>query len=716
VAEADSVALFLLHARRVSAAFNPSPADLAAIAEICTAVDGMPLAIILAAAWMDTLSPAAIAAQITGQIAGRLQPAAEIDLDFLAAEWTDLPARQRSMRTVLDQSWQLLTIEEQQVLARLAVFRSGFTYAAAQDIAHASLHHLRALVEKSWIHRSAASRYELHELLRQYAEAKLQARPGARSEAYARHCTHFAAALVGWARDLRGKQQLVALAELALEIDNARMAWTWAAQQPDAAGLGKMVDGLCGYFDWRGLCRQGSELCCQALAQLPAVPTGSRPGVKLQLLVWQGRFARLLGDFAAAGAALADALTVLDGDTDVLGDPRSLRAFALHEQALLIVGADRINARELCLASLSLYRALQDLSGVARVLNTLGDLSYCLSQYTAGLAMVEEALAIGRELGDRRLIAESLHRLGLIHATQGEIDLAGRLHEESNAICREIGDDWGLAEGEIELASVWMYSGRFDEAAACYAKAADHYAALGGRSGYTTAVHMLAWACTNLGEYGTAEQHYRRAEELWRADSDRHGIGISRMSLGEIALATGNYAKARVLLTEGIDLLAAVQQRDEEAIGLGDLAAVLHALGQPAAARACVQRSLVLAQAIGAAAPVDFALQAYALILADGGDPARGYELYTFAARHPYVANSRYHADCFGRRIEACAASLSAAEVTGARSRALAGDTATVVQGVLAELEADLAAADTTDRRRANPPAVEPSCRAAQAA
>ena len=725
VVDADSVALFLLHARRVSADFNPSPEDLAAIAEICTAVDGMPLAIILAAAWMNTLSPVAIAAQIigqtTGQVTGQLQPAAETALAFLAVDWADLPARQRSMRTVLDQSWQLLTPEEQQVLARLAVFRSGFTYPAAQDVAHASLHHLRALVEKSWLHRSAAGRYELHELLRQYAEAKLQAWPGARSETYTRHCTHFAAAVAGWARDLQGKRQLVALAELALETDNARTAWTWAAQRADAAGLGKMVDGLCGFFDWHGLCRQGCELCSQALTHLgQSGADGEQAIVQARLLAWQGHFARLLGDSAAAGAALAQALTLLDAAGEVPGEVpgavRAVRAFVLHEQALLMIVADRVQAREICLACLNLYRAAQDLSGVARVLNTLADLSYCLSQYDQGLAMVEEALAVARGLGDRRLIAESLHRRGLIHATKGEVDLAGRLHEESNAICREIGDNWGLAEGELELASVWMYGGRFGEAAACYTQAADRYAALGGRSGYTTAVHLLAWACTNLGEYATARQHYDRAEELWQADNDRHGVGISRMSLGEIALATGHYAEARALLSAGIDLLAAVQQRDEEAIGLGDLAATLHALGQPAAARASVRRALLLGQAIGAVAPIYFALEAYALMLADGGDPARGLELYTFAARHPYIGNSRYHADCFGRRIEALAAGLSPAEVAAARGRALAGDTATVVQGVLAELGAGAADLDTIDRRQVYPPAVEPYCQAVQAA
>ncbi len=224
IAATDAVALFLYHARRMRNDYEPSAADLAAIAQICCAVAGLPLAILLAAAWMDLLSPPAIADQLLGELAG----GGAHGIDFLAADWPDLPARQRSMRAVLDQAWRLLSEQDQRVLAALAVFRGGFTQGAANAVAGATLRQLRTLVEKSWLHRTAENRYEIHELLRQYAAEQLQQTPAAAFLVHNRHCAHFATALGQWAAELRGERQLAALAAVEADLDNARAAWNWA--------------------------------------------------------------------------------------------------------------------------------------------------------------------------------------------------------------------------------------------------------------------------------------------------------------------------------------------------------------------------------------------------------------------------------------------------------------------------------------------------------
>ena len=216
------------------------------------------------------------------------------------------------------------------------------------------------------------------------------------------------------------------------------------------------------------------------------------------------------------------------------------------------------------------------------------------------LAVLDEALAYGRQLGDRRLIAESLHRAGIIRAAQGEIGAAGRLQEESTSICRVIGDGWGVADGELELAGVLMYSGRYGDAAAYYTQSADGYAALGSRSGYAIAIHLLAWAYTNLGDYAAADKHYHHAKEIWDAESDSPGIGLSALGLGGLALVLSDYAEAEVQLADASVRFASVQQAVEQAISLGMLAAALHGLNRMQAARCCVREALSLAQAIGA--------------------------------------------------------------------------------------------------------------------
>src|SRR5262249_21515481 len=143
-------------ARRAHAGFVVSDAERREVARICRLVDGMPLAIELAAAWVRTLSCAEIAQEI------------QRNLDFLASSARDLPVRHRSVRAVFEQSWQALSAEEQQVLQRLSVFRGGFTREAAEQVASASLGMLSSLVAKSLLHRTAAGRYDLHELVRQY--------------------------------------------------------------------------------------------------------------------------------------------------------------------------------------------------------------------------------------------------------------------------------------------------------------------------------------------------------------------------------------------------------------------------------------------------------------------------------------------------------------------------------------------------------------------
>ena len=159
--------------------------------EICRLVEGMPLAILLAASWVEVLAPGEIAAQVRQ------------GLDILAADMADLPERQRSMRAAFDFSWRLLSEREQQAFARLSVFRGGFTAEAAQAVAGADLRTLRALVRKSLVasttdraglgdRRGLHARYDVHELLRQYGAARLAEAPGAAEEAGDRHCVYYA--------------------------------------------------------------------------------------------------------------------------------------------------------------------------------------------------------------------------------------------------------------------------------------------------------------------------------------------------------------------------------------------------------------------------------------------------------------------------------------------------------------------------------------------
>lgn len=231
----SAIKLFLQGARRVQPSFEPTRGDLAEIAHICRLVAGTPLAILLAAAWARTLTPA--------QIATRIQRG----FDFLEADWADLPKRSRSMRAVFDHSWNLLTGREREVFQRLSVFRASFTAPAAKYVAGASLAELRGLVARSLLRRTSTGRYELHELLRQYAADRLRAEriggsPDGVDVVRERYIAYYAAALEHWAKELKGHRQQEALAEMEADGENIRAAWEWALERGQIERLDQMME------------------------------------------------------------------------------------------------------------------------------------------------------------------------------------------------------------------------------------------------------------------------------------------------------------------------------------------------------------------------------------------------------------------------------------------------------------------------------------------
>jgi predicted ATPase/class 3 adenylate cyclase len=238
-----AVQLFVESAER-SAPFTPTPADWQAIARICQLVEGVPLAIEMAAAWLKLLSCQEIAAEI------------EAGMDFLAATWRGMPERQRTFRSIFEYSWRLLSVEERQVFCQLSVFESGFTRQAALEVAAAPLPLLAALCDKSFVRRAAASdgsaasgRFEIHPVLKQYAAEQLAAQPLLRTEVQARHARYYSAWLDRMNEKLKGSQQISALAELRLEAPNLVGALRQLICLRDFARLQRAVTAMILYYE-----------------------------------------------------------------------------------------------------------------------------------------------------------------------------------------------------------------------------------------------------------------------------------------------------------------------------------------------------------------------------------------------------------------------------------------------------------------------------------
>ena len=256
----SAIRLFVQGARQVEPAFELTADNVADVSRVCSLVDGMPLGILLATAWVRMLTPGEIAVEVSRS------------LDFLKTNMRDVPERQRSLRAVFDHSWGLLNPREREVMQALSEFRGGFTREAAAAVTGVSLATLLSLVDKSFLGRSVAlspaprrrGRYEVHELLRQYAAEQLAQEPASAERIRDQHSAYFASALRRWASVLKGPRQEEALAELDVEIDNARVAWDWAVERGQVARLDEALEGVCRFYELRLRREEGEAACCAA--------------------------------------------------------------------------------------------------------------------------------------------------------------------------------------------------------------------------------------------------------------------------------------------------------------------------------------------------------------------------------------------------------------------------------------------------------------------
>ncbi|MGE5124630.1 MAG: AfsR/SARP family transcriptional regulator, partial [Acidobacteriaceae bacterium] len=264
----DAITLFVQRTRRILPGYSVNDDDLAEIAHICRLVEGMPLAIELAATWMRTLSPAEISMEI------------QENLDFLSASLQDMPERHRSMKAVFENSWRMLSANEQQVLSKLSVFRGGFQRQAAEQVASASLTILSLLVNRTLLRRTTAGRYDLHELVRQYCAGQLATNPEEKASTQERHFNYYLTLAETANQELQGGDQLTWLSRLEREHDNLRNALEWALEQAGVNGGGERTLRLAAALRWfwrmRGYFHEGRDWLQEALQRSPEEQTEAR--------------------------------------------------------------------------------------------------------------------------------------------------------------------------------------------------------------------------------------------------------------------------------------------------------------------------------------------------------------------------------------------------------------------------------------------------------
>ena len=666
--------LFLTGVRGMQPDLDLTTENLTDAAQICRLVEGMPLGILLAAGWVQMLSLAEIVDEI-----GK-------GLDFLETDLTGVPERQRSMRAVFDHSWNLLTERQRRVFEALSVFRGGFTRQAAERITGASLRELKRLVDRSLVQYTPAGRYEMHELMRQYAAEKLELSSAASEAAHDRHCAYYITALQQWEGDLKGPRQQVALAGMDLEIENARAAWDWALARDQVQRLNRAIEGMCRFYDWRGRWPEGEATCEAAAKRLEGMasvdgpvlspstalttgPAGTsaveRPvlsraeGLRVlaRCLMWQGYFRYRFARLGAAAQLWRRSLALLESPELADEDVRAELAFALY-----LLGLTSAPSPELRLArfeqSAALYRAVDDAWGEAHALRHVADIARVLGAYARARELGEKALALCQTLGDPLSIALALINLTITTLHQGP----SRATHGKDAARRVTSPPLRSMETSPQRSLT-----HYEEARAF----AERGLAICREVGLPRETENFLVLLGHV-ELGKAEQRLDRGI-VAHIDCDRE--------------AQEAYIEAQRLARECAVISRKIGCAHDLAWALAVLAVAARGLGNSHEGWQCLGEALQIYAEIGYTSLLIELVPATALFLADAGEHERAVDLYALASCYPFVANSRWFEDVFGRHIDAIAATLPP-EVTGAaRERGRGRDLEATVKELLAELE-----------------------------
>jgi predicted ATPase/class 3 adenylate cyclase len=546
----DATRLFLERATASNPKFAVTDAAAAEVARICWRLDGIPLAIELAAARVKVLS--------VEQIARRLDDRFRL---LTGGARTGL-AHHQTLRAAVDWSYELLAEDERLLLRRLAVFAGALSLEAAEEICagegvavDAVLDLLARLVDKSLVfteERGADLRYRMLETIRAYGRDRLQEANEA-DAAFHRHLRWHVQLAERAKPELRGPDQISWLDRLALDYDDLRAALEWAAHRSDEAELwARLACALHRFWALRGYVREGREWLERAAAH-----EAIGPALRAEAAWAAAGLAFDQGDYRQAEALSEKSLEWSRHGGDALGIAMSLTTRGR-------VAQNRGNFREavaLLDEAATVARSSGQTWALAQTLNALGTTARGQRDYARARAILEESLTLWRALGDKSGLAVALGSLGIIARFQGDYGRARALHEESLALRRELGDRLTIATSLGSLGAVFLDQGDYERAEGLFNESLTLCRELGDKLDAAAALGNLGIVAHHRRESGRATSLLEEAMGLWQELANTPAVAASRSVLGMIALAEGNTAKAAAQYREGLRLSASLHDK-----------------------------------------------------------------------------------------------------------------------------------------------------------
>jgi len=484
-----AVALFVQRAQETRPAFALTPSNAAAIAEICVRLDGLPLAIELAAAQIKLFPPHALLARL------------EHRLRSLTSGARDLPERQQTLRATISWSYQLLTQPEQTLFRRLAVFAGGCPIAACQpvcgNVPDQTGHFpvdveplLAALVDKCVLRSEEQTdgepRVGMLETIREYSLERLTA-SGEGDAIYRHYVLYFLDKAEALASLIDAAEREAGLTWLDRECPNLRVALQWLRDH----GEGTLGLRLAGALGWFWYARSSPSEARGSLEELLAMPAGGQEiplPIRARALNTLGTLARIQGDYATASAYLGESLTLFRAVDDRAGIAGLLNNLGLVARRQ----GDYQRAATLHEEGLAVFREINNTWGISLSLCNLGAVLREQGDPAQAAVLLEQSLELDRSLGDKGDIAACLAHLGNTVRDQGDYVRARSMHEESLVLYQECGDRQGIAPALCNLGDMAGAEGDHQRAAAFYEQSLAHFGKVGAQSGAAACLERLA--------------------------------------------------------------------------------------------------------------------------------------------------------------------------------------------------------------------------------
>jgi predicted ATPase/DNA-binding SARP family transcriptional activator len=530
----SALQLFEQGAVRVQPSFSMTRDNYESIAGICRLVQGMPLAIEMAASWLELLSPEEIEIEISRS------------LDFLQSNLRDLPDRQRSLRAVFDSSWALLDRQTRAVLKALSVFRAGFTREAAQAVAGASIKSLLELTNKSWLQRYSSGRYQIHELLRQFCYEKLKAESVTSDQVRKQYCEYYVALGASRWRAMKGRDQKAAFAAVGDDLENFNTAWTLLIENNQIeTAVDKLLPALFYYTEMRDLSQEWlllTESISEVLKKLPDTSNRGRWQFILETVISSpGRFAAYeeIG-FGIQKEAIQRVWSLLEkqGDAGTVDFWGIRLAYAYgkyvdHEAAVRYLEQalsqlqDEEQSWERATAYLCLVRLQVPQLSYNRKIESI------LEHYTL------EALNIFTNLGDELNVSYTMIQLGNLRHKQERPAEAIEQWRQAQAALTTL-DEWAIANIVIRfIGDAYLQMGQFEAAFQSF----DQIARISIEHGHVQqAVGALSKESFEMVRYGDLEEARRLREqciEMIESTGPAYQVGWNYWEMGEILRVMG---------------------------------------------------------------------------------------------------------------------------------------------------------------------------------